>query len=154
MKTIIYSELTTDEFEIWFTLALKLWGDYEPEDLKKDLLKVFHAENQNSFLAKCPEQGTIGFINVSVRNDYVEGADNTPTGYLEGIYVEPEYRNLGVAKQLVTIGAKWLYEMGCRQMGSDTGLENKDSQEFHKKAGFREEAVLVHFLKDIKQEEN
>lgn len=113
-------------------------------------MSIFDAEHQMTFLAKNEEHKAIGFINVSIRRDYVEGADHSPTGYLEGIYVEPEYRNKGVAKAMLQLGETWLWQHHCTQIGSDTWLRNKVSQAFHKRLGFREEEILVHFLKDIK----
>ena len=80
----------------------------------------------------------------------MEGAKKTPTGYLEGIYVEAEFRNSGIAKKLMQIGEQWLKTNNCTQIGSDTWLTDIDSRNFLKKIGFWEEEELVHFLKDIK----
>lgn len=146
---IFYTAITDSDFEAWFTLAAKLWDDHDPEELKNSLSGILRAGNQSVFLAKTPDGNSIGFINVSVRVDYVEGAENSPTGYLEGIYVEPEFRKQRVASQLLQFAEKWLLERGCRQIGSDVSQNNTISQEFHKNLGFGEEAVLIHFLKNI-----
>jgi aminoglycoside 6'-N-acetyltransferase I len=100
-------------------------------------------------LAKSDKQVRIGFAMFSIRNDYVEGALKTPTGYLEGIYVESEYRKKGIATKLIQLGELWLKENGCTQIGSDTWLTDTGSRTFHKKMGFWEEDELVHFLKDL-----
>jgi aminoglycoside 6'-N-acetyltransferase I len=147
---VTYEPMKENDVGVWLQLATKLWGDYETNELKEDLQEVFLATNQQTYLAKY-EGVAIGFINVAIRTDYVEGSDGSPTGYLEGIYVEPNYRKQGVAQQLLALGEKWLAENGCNQIGSDTWLDNTDSQTFHQKMGFRKEAVLVHFLKDIRR---
>lgn len=37
----------------------------------------------------------IGYAQCGLRNDYVEGTHTSPVGYLEGIFVGEEYRNIG-----------------------------------------------------------
>ena len=82
--------------------------------------------------------------------DYVEGAEKSPTGYLEGIFVADGFRKMGIAKEFLRIGEHWCKEKGCTQIGSDTWLADKESRAFHKKMGFWEEEEIVHFLKNIK----
>lgn len=49
---------------------------------------------------KIKEPKNIGFSMLSIRTDYVEGAEKSPTGYLEGIYVEPEYGKEGYSERI------------------------------------------------------
>ena len=146
---IIISEITKSDFNSWQKMALKLWTDYDEKDLSKDLETIFDSSTQITFLAKNNKQEAIGFVNMSVRQDYVEGADKSPTGYLEGIFVEEKYRKMGVAKALVKVGEQWLKQNNCTQIGSDTWLSNIDSQKFHERLGFKEEERLVHYIKMI-----
>lgn len=108
------------------------------------------SEKNKILISKDSGEKHIGFSIFSIRTDYVEGADKSPTGYLEGIFVEPEYRKMGIAKEFIRLGEKWCKEKGCTQIGSDTWLTDKKSREFHKKVGFWEEEEVVHFLKNIK----
>lgn len=64
--------------------------------------------------------------------------------------MEPESNKMGIAKKFVQPGEEWSKENGCTQLGSDTWLTDRESREFHKKVGFWEEEVIVHFLKIIK----
>lgn len=41
------------------------------------------------------------FAQCGLRHDYVEGRGSSPVGYLEGIFVEKEYRKQGCAKELL-----------------------------------------------------
>ncbi len=147
-NNILYEEISHDDFDAWLEMSQKLWTDYEHDNLKTDLKKIQKDENQKVFIAKNNDD-PIGFINLSIRTDYVEGSDGSPTGYLEGIFVEKNYRKQGIAKQLIEHGQEWLRSKKCSQIGSDTWLTHNDSQQFHKKVGFWEEERLVHFLKDI-----
>jgi aminoglycoside 6'-N-acetyltransferase I len=90
------------------------------------------------------------FISLSVRNDYVEGKEGAnPVGYLEGIYVKPEYRKRGIASELVRFAKNWSAQRGCTMFASDCELTNEESRMFHNKIGFREESVNVHFIMNI-----
>lgn len=146
---ISYTEAAEGDHEAWLALASKLWPDTTPPELQEEFMHLLLSSDEHAFFAKCPEQGTIGFVAVAIRHDYVEGATTSPAGYLEGIYVEEAFRRAGVGRQLLALGEKRLFDKGCRQIGSDTWLDNQQSQAFHKRSGFREEAVLVHYLKEI-----
>ena len=91
----------------------------------------------------------IGFINLSIRIDYVEGSNSSPVAYVEGIYVKPEYRNKGIAKSLIANGEEWARFKGCTQMGSDIEMDNDISYKFHQKIGFDEANRIICFIKDI-----
>ncbi len=133
----------------FLTMALDLWGiDYDDSDLKEIFLGALNSEKFKILLFS-DDEVIAGFIFLSVRRDYVEGSTSNSTGYVEGIYVKPEYRKLGIAKQLLLEGEKWLKEKGCKQVGSDAYIDNKLSYDFHTSVGFEEAGRLVTFIKDI-----
>jgi len=129
-------------------LALKLWPDNEQEHLRAEFEELLDSERDILYLA-IVESGFVGFIHMSLRVDYVEGSNSSPVGYIEGIYVEENYRNRGISKRLVEDGEQWSKSLGCHQIASDTQLDNVISQEFHKKIGFKEAGRIVAFIKDI-----
>lgn len=90
-----------------------------------------------------------GFIHLSVRHDYVEGAATDRTAYLEGIYVKPGYRKQGTARCLLASAERWARSKGLTQLASDTAIENSCSQHFHQQTGFRETNRLVCYLKNL-----
>lgn len=144
-----YSEMTEQDIEALLPLSLKLWEDAEEAELRIEFQQTLTSSKQKIILAKNSGQTLVGFAFISIRTDHVAGAEQPPTGYLEGIFIEPGYRKKGIAKKLVQLGETWLKKNNCTQMGSDTWLWNKESQEFHEKIGFREEERLVHFIKNI-----
>lgn len=146
---ITYTNFQQKDFDSLLKMSLQLWEDIEEQELRKLLLQSCEAENQKIIFAKNIHQESVGFAIFSIRKDYVEGATQSPTGYLEGIFVEKEYRKSGIAKTLVQSGEKWLKENNCTQIGSDTWLSDINSRNFHRQLGFWEEEELVHFLKDI-----
>lgn len=149
-EQITYQPFEDSDSEPLIKMCKKLWKKFDEEDLQKLLVQMGQKSKQKILLAKTTNNKNVGFAIFSIRIDYVEGAEKTPTGYLEGIFVEPEYRKMGMAKEFVRLGEKWCKKNGCSQIGSDTWLTDTESRKFHKSVGFWEEDELVHFLKNIK----
>lgn len=129
-------------------LALKLWPDNSWETLNAEFEEMLESGKDQLYLAMI-DGSYVGFIQMSIRSDYVEGSNSSPVGYVEGIYVEENYRNKGVSKKLIEAGEQWSKSLGCSQIASDTELDNYGSQQFHKKVGFREANRIVAFIKDL-----
>ena len=150
MKTPITHQIYNHhDVDSLFKLLGKLYKSMARKELFKLLQRITKSKKYLTFLAKDSNENSIAFSTFSIRTDYVEGAGRSPTGYLESIYVEPEYRNLGIAKKFIELGEQWCKEKGCEQMGSDTWLNNYEAQNFHLSMGFQEEDRLVHFIKKI-----
>ncbi len=95
------------------------------------------------------DQRAVGFAQCELRSDYVEGTTTSPVGYLEGIYVKPEYQKQGIAKQLLVQCENWARQMGCQEFGSDCTLDNEASYQFHLAEGFQEVNRLITFTKKL-----
>lgn len=149
LKNIRYNQYQNSDFDTLLRMSQKLWKDIDKNDLVKLLEQTTNADKFNIILAKDSDDQNVGFSIFSIRTDYVEGAKKSPTGYLEGIFVEQNYRKLGIAREFLRLGESWCKEKGCSQIGSDTWLTDKESRNFHKKVGFWEEEEVVHFLKDL-----
>jgi aminoglycoside 6'-N-acetyltransferase I len=140
--------VSPDDFETWVIFSLALFPKASKTEMEADLHRINQLDKYQTFMAKMDGQA-IGYTTVTLRTDHVEGASTSPVGYMEAIYVLPEFRKLGVAKALYLQGESWCKKHGCSEMGSDTWHWKKDAQAFHKKLGFREEDILVHFYKKI-----
>lgn len=136
------------DVEVITQLALKLWPDNTYESLYVEMQELIQS-SQHQILLYWVGDNPVAFIHLSIRNDYVEGSTTSPTGYLEGIYVEEAYRNQGIGRKLLLAGEKWLREKGCIQIGSDILLDNTNSYQFHKQVGFQEVSRLITFIKDL-----
>lgn len=150
---IIYSTYQESYFEAYFDMAKTLFPDYAVNALLKDLKYAITSENHEAFFA-VKGDSLLGFVNVSIRTDYVEGASSSPVGYLEALYVKPQIRNKGIARALCRKAENWAKSRGCTQMGSDTWVTNSNSRRFHLSIGFKEEDILVHFIKEIDPDKN
>jgi len=114
------------------------------------MLEAFSkGEYDNEYLYEA-DNALIAFISLSLRRDYVEGkVDSNPVGYLEAIYVEPEYRKRGIARELVSFAKIWSIEQGCSMLASGCELANEESRIFHNKIGFAEASINVHFTMSL-----
>lgn len=141
-------EVTEESFADWLAMGLELWPENKEEELRKVFLDLLNSGKETAFVYRVDGE-YIGFINVSIRSDYVEGSDSSPVGFIEGVYVKKAYRKRGIATQLVTKGERWALSLGCTQMGSDIEMTNQASYDFHTKIGFQEANRIICFIKDI-----
>ncbi|TVT29428.1 GNAT family N-acetyltransferase [Salinicoccus cyprini] len=129
-------------------LALKLWPDSTREELERDFDVYISSSNDAVFIARA-EEGAVGFAHCSLRVDYVPGAESSPAGYLEGIFVENEHRRKGYARTLVDACEQWATDKGCSDFASDCLLDNHNSIEMHQHLGFTEVERTVSFYKKL-----
>lgn len=141
-------EANGENLPIWVELGLQLWPDNSIEEMRGIFLDILHSEKETAFLCRVGQE-YVGFINVSIRVDYVEGSNSSPVGFVEGIYVKASHRKQGIAKRLLERGEKWVFSQGCTQMGSDIEQHNTASYNFHKSVGFQEANRIICFIKDI-----
>lgn len=146
-QTIIVAEPT--HLESLLEMASDLWKDDYSEPEMRSFFNEAMKSDKNRILLFLKDKNPSAFIFLSIRTDYVEGSDSSPTGYLEGIYVKPEFRKSGIANKLLSEGEKWFKEKGCKQLGSDAYIDNKISYDFHMNGGFKEAGRLVTFIKNI-----
>ena len=118
------------------------------DEILEENEQLFTDTNQAFFLAFDGEK-PIGVSHGSLRHEYINGTNDDLKGYLEAIYVMPEYRLSGIAAELVKITVRWMGINGCREVASDCLLENTDSYNFHLKIGFKETERNIFFLKRI-----
>ena len=127
-------------------LALELWPAHPAAELTKELSPLLESEEAAFFIA-ANGSGPVGFAQCQLRRDYVEGAQSSPVGYLEGIYIRPPYRGQGWARALLRECEGWAASKGCREFASDCELDNLASQAFHLHAGFAQAGSVVCFIK-------
>ena len=103
---IEYRKATNADSEAIALLAVQMWASHTVEDLSNVFSSLMESDNNALFLLII--NGTIeGFAQCGLRHDYVEGTNSSPVGYLEGIFVQEEYRKQGYAKQLLNYCEKW-----------------------------------------------
>ena len=142
-------EVTQSDFQEWFHLALQLWPDYDTDEMTDALTAIQRSPIEAAFLLRNDAKQAVGFINLSLRYDYVPGATKRPVAYVEGIFVLAQFRQQGLGKQLIEQAEEWARQQGCSELASDVLQDNAASQEFHKKVGFDEVSRVVSFIKSV-----
>ena len=129
-------------------MAVKLWPEHTTEELKKEFEGIIGGRKSAVFLLVLEEQ-PVGFAQCQLRNDYVEGTGSSPVGYLEGIFIEQDFRRKGYARELLAACEDWSRKQGCTEFASDCELGNRDSLAFHLSMGFSEANRIICFVKKM-----
>lgn len=142
---------TPEHLDQWAVLRIALWNWDTVDDHRKEAEELYFSGEhpRTAFVALDEGNFVIGFVEAALRSDYVEGCSTSPVAYLEGIYVCPDARKLGVAKALSDAVAEWGRAQGCTEYASDALLDNTDSHAFHTAIGFRETERVVYFHKKL-----
>lgn len=138
-------EATRRDLPVLSNFAVKLFGD-TLEEQAYEIENLFQSNDAHFFIYS-DEDTPIGFAQVQLRYDYVEGTSSSPVGYLEGIFIEKAYRKRGYAKALLSACEAWAKEKGCTEFASDCEIDNKTSIQFHNAMQFEEANRIVCFKK-------
>jgi len=132
----------------WLRMRRSLWPrcseakhDLEMGQLVKSGGVVFVAEDDQAKL--------VGFAEVSLRQDHVDGASICPVPYLEAWFVEAAFRKQGIGRALIDAVENWAISRGYTELASDAEIENSSSIRLHKQLGFSEIDRNVTFLKTL-----
>lgn len=139
---------TIDDSRILAEMAIQMWDSHTVDELEAEFIETLNDE-QSAFFIKYINNIPIGFAQCGLRTDYVEGTESSPVGYLEGIFVNVDYRNNGYAKEMLLACEAWAKDMGCTEFASDCELENIESLKFHLSMGFVEANRIICFNKRI-----
>jgi len=138
----------------WLTLRMALWPHCPREKHLAEMSHYIAHPNQfGQLIAYATDKRAVGLAEAALRFDYVNGTSSSPAAYLEGLYVVPEERAQGVAKQLVKAVSDWAQSMGCTELASDASLDNLVSHAMHLALGFHETERVVFFRKTLNKEE-
>lgn len=148
MSNAIVRRVLIEDKEEWLRMRLALWPDNTPEEALAELDEIF-ADPLTPVFVAVRENGKLGgFLEGGLRK-YAEGCDTSPVGYIEGWYVDEDWRGQGVGGALVQAMETWAREQGYTEMASDTWLDNENSIQAHLALGFEESERLVHFRKSL-----
>lgn len=134
----------------WLDLRLALWTDATADEHRGYMaIALAQPERFLQLMMYDENRQPVGFIEGSIRMDYVNGTESSPVGFVEGVFVVPAWRRRGIARQLYAAIADWAKARGCRELASDALLENEASQRAHRALGFRETERVVYFTREL-----
>jgi aminoglycoside 6'-N-acetyltransferase I len=131
-----------------------LWPEPSTEEHRKELESVLRFRMYGTLpmmiLVSQDDSGTLtGFIEVGLRS-HADGCDPArPVGFVEGWFVHEVSRKQGIGSALMRSAEAWARTQGCREMASDTWIDDQRSIRSHQALGFEVVDRCVHFRKKI-----
>ncbi len=140
--------LREDDLPEWFRLRRMLWDELSEEEHRDEMLDIYEHTDSQLVLVAETDGRLIGFLEASIR-PFVEDCITDHVGYLEGWFVETDFRRYGIGSDLVRDAERWARKKGCTEMASDAEVGNDLSLAAHLKLGYEETSRLVHLRKDL-----
>lgn len=134
-------------------LAGELWPEEPAGDAREHMAATLAGEPHSMlplvvFVAEFQGE-LVGFVEVGLRS-HAEGCDGRrAVGYIEGWYVRPRHRLVGVGRALILRAEEWARAAGAVELGSDTWLNHQLSIDAHRALGFEVVERAVHFRKAL-----
>ena len=148
-KQISVRPLRETDLDEWFRLRKLLWDATSDDDHRSEMIDILdHHDSQYVLFADAGGGRLVGFLEASIR-PFVEDCATDHVGYLEGWFVEPEFRKHGIGGDLVRHAEMWAREKGCTEMASDAEIGNDLSLAAHLNLGYKETSRLVHLRKEL-----
>ena len=138
------------DFPEWLAMRQALYTGVTEAFHLQEMESIFTSPHMRCFLAKS-EVGddVIGLLELSLRN-IVDGCSGSPIGYIEGLYIKPEFRGRGFGRALAAFAESWALGHGCEEIATDSELENTSAQGFFQGLDFGETWRIVQFKKILR----
>jgi aminoglycoside 6'-N-acetyltransferase I len=143
----------SDQNELAIMRAI-LWPEASVDDHRKELESILRVRMYGTLpmtiLVSHDETGDLtGFIEVGLRS-HADGCDPArPVGFVEGWFVHEASRNQKIGTALMRSAEDWARNQGCREMASDTWIDDETSVPAHQSLGFEIVDRCVHFRKPL-----
>jgi aminoglycoside 6'-N-acetyltransferase I len=145
---------TTSRQRGWLELRRELWPQGEEREHFAEMeLECSSPGRFGAFIAYDDSGQALGFVEASVRRDYVNGTNSSPVGFIEGLHVIANARHQGIGRSLVAMAERWARANGCSEMASDALIGNEGSHAMHRALGFVETERVVYFRKELALED-
>jgi aminoglycoside 6'-N-acetyltransferase I len=143
-------KVQSSDRESWKLMRKALWPECPENRHDLEIDQIFSSKGI-VLIAELSLFDLVGFAEISIRSDHVEGTTITPIPYLEGWYVDPAHRGQGIGKALIHSSEDFALQAGFTELASDVEINNLTGIEMHIRLGFREVERTVHFLKSLSQ---
>lgn len=142
-------QMDANDRAIWAEMRIALWPDETPQEHAKMADELLSDGDVWGLIAEAIDGTAIGFAEIAVRK-YANGCDTRPVAFLEGVWVKPQFRRRGIGARLIAHAETFLAARGFRELGSDTGIDDRTSQLAHLAWDFSETERVVYFRKVLK----
>jgi aminoglycoside 6'-N-acetyltransferase I len=152
---------TVEDCEHVARMCAELWPHASAEEHLSELLPkakgtptrqlpvtVFVAQSESPD-TQGSDDALVGFVEVGLRS-HADGCDESQlAGFLEGWFVRKDWRRIGIGRMLVAAAEEWASRQGCKEMASDTWINNKTSQRAHEAIGYEVVDRCVNYRKNL-----
>ena len=109
---MVIRHVTIADAEAWARMREALWpGDPHSADIAAFFAGTL--SEPGAVLIAEPNPGVpVAVVELSVRRD-LPSTEGAPTGYVEGLYVEPHHRVAGITRRLLRAAQQWARQRGC-----------------------------------------
>jgi aminoglycoside 6'-N-acetyltransferase I len=145
---ITVREMGVADRAAWAEMRGALWPEDGAQTHASDIDEILRDNGAWGFAAETVDGAPVGFAELAIRK-YANGCSARPVPFLEGIWVKAEFRRQGIGARLIAHAEAFAAARGFREMGSDTGLENRASHAAHRSWGFSETERVVYFRKAL-----
>jgi aminoglycoside 6'-N-acetyltransferase I len=151
MDALLIREAKPEDCGALALLRHCLWPDSSVDEHAHELTRLLAGETCSTLpsviLIAAAEGEIVGFAEAGLRS-HADGCDpSRPVGFLEGWYVVPDWRRKSVGARLLAECEAWARSHGCREMASDTWVDNVDAQRAHEALGFEVVDRCVNYRK-------
>jgi len=144
---ITIRRVTHEDKAEWLRMRKGIWLEAPDDYLSFDMDDLL-ANDDYFVIFACDGDKPIGLTEAQIR-DFAEGCGTSPVGYIEGWFVQEEYRGRSIVGMMTQSAENWIREKGCSEVASDTWLDNEPSIRAHLKMGYTEVERLIHYVKRL-----
>jgi len=138
-----------NQFSLWRKFRNSVYSTVTDEFHEIEMENIFGSEEWFCYFLTNENNNIIGFVELSARN-VVDGCLSSPVAYIEGLYIEAEYRGKGAGKKAIEAIHKWCKINGFTELAADAELSNLNAQIFFNAVGFKETYRVVEFCTKVK----
>lgn len=142
---IVVRQMRTGDRAVWAQMRAALWPQENGPAHAEEIDRILAAADAWAVIAVA-EAAAAGFAEIAIRSA-ANGCESAPVAFLEGIWVEPQFRRRGIGARLIAHAEAFVAARGFRELGSDTPIDNTASQAAHLAWGFSETERVVYFRK-------
>ena len=138
------------DVERWLNLRVALWPEQALDVHREEVARLLSGDQQKCCFVAVGLDGAIaGFIEMAIRSA-AEGCGTSPVAYIEGIFVVPRARRMGLAQRLLNVAEEWAARRNLLEIAADVAIDNSLGQQLHLGCGFDEVSRRVAYRREVK----